>query len=524
MVMSRIQSAFQIMRPTFEAPPEDEVPLNLYRMQRAYYHSNGLYDQVQSAARALHLRVPAMMPLRNPANRVVEFYVPHIWPEAEEIESDNEALVEAIEKVWKWSNWDERGLYAARSFAMLGDLFIKVHGEAREGRDARVFYQVIEPEEVTDFETDLRGYLTWILIEVEKVRRGDGGKAPRTYWACEEWDKATQTHTTWETDSRGDNRRANVTTTPFSAYGIDFIPIGQAQFRDVGQKRGHGAFTHAIDKIDEANRSATRLHQMLYRHNDAIWALQSAGRTGLSGTVAAPRIVSAGGLPGGPPGDDDPVLIGGESVVRLPGGTELQSLVPNINYEQALAVLSAHMRELEYDLPEMGFYQLREQQGEVSGVALRLLMGPALEKAQEARRHGHALLERLDEMAITIGRALRIPEFLAVGGSYEDGDWEHGFDLREIIPMSSAEQAAVDMAVAQAAIEQQASGLSEKWTLRDRGFSDEEIEDMEAEKAEDAEKAQARFNAGLGAGQPPAFGGDEEPEDEDEEPGAPFGG
>ena len=84
-------------------------PAELYALLRQYYFSNGLY---QNLARGMHdagVANPAMRGLRNPAFRVVEFYVAALWPgqlpDCLPIETKNDRIVEPIQQVWTWSNW-----------------------------------------------------------------------------------------------------------------------------------------------------------------------------------------------------------------------------------------------------------------------------------------------------------------------------------------------------------------------------------------------------------------------------------
>src|SRR5690242_7925392 len=87
-------------------------PAELYGLLRAYYQNNGLYSRLARAMVERGLDAAPMAALRNPAFRVVEFYVAAIWPgplsTALPIRTDNEAIVAPIEQVWAWSNWAAR--------------------------------------------------------------------------------------------------------------------------------------------------------------------------------------------------------------------------------------------------------------------------------------------------------------------------------------------------------------------------------------------------------------------------------
>lgn len=480
-----------------------EDPIGLYRLLRAYYDSTGLYETLATLAQQRGVAVPARRPLRNPAHRVVEFYVTHLWPTELKLVSENDSIRAPIEQIWRWSNWGARRRLAARWFSLYGDMFLKVVSRpaSEEGAaDGRVYYQMIEPETVIDYDVDDRGFLTWVHIEVDQWVRQADGKLERAYYT-EVWDRTR--YRTWIRDRRQKLEElgpATITLDLQEAFGIDFIPIVHAKFQDVGWKRGAGAFTHAIEKIDEANTEATRLAQLIFRHNNVNWAV-SAGGNDPTGRPLPPPNVSMGALNGATP-DDGTMELGGETMIRLPGTSQIQQLVPNLNYEAALSVLNAMLDEIERDLPEMAFHRLRTI-GEISGRAARMMLTDAIDKIIEARGNGLQALARADAMALTIGAQLQLADFGTLGGTFEDGAFEHTFEAEDPIGISELEQAETDLAIAQAAIAQQESGITVRRTLEDRGYSEDEITAMLAERDAEREASAARvaetFNAGAGA-------------------------
>src|SRR5690606_24097474 len=73
-------------------------------------------------------------------------------------------------------------------------------------------------------------------------------------------------------------------------FDIDFVPFVWQPFRAVGDERGANAFINSLDKIDEANRQATRLSEMLFRHNRALWALTANAVDPAGRPLPAPRL------------------------------------------------------------------------------------------------------------------------------------------------------------------------------------------------------------------------------------------
>ena len=221
---------------------------NTYAVLRAYYHNNDLYSDVEAALHERAIWREGMQSLRNPAHRVVEFYAAKLWPgslpAALPIETRHEAIIEPIQQVWEWSNWSAKKQVAARWFAMLGDLFIKV---VTRPDASRVYFQLVQPDYVTDFATDERGYLTYCRIDVPQTVDGQS----RTL--TEVWTKLSvrQWLHTRSKDEPVERLGQPKSETLLSTWGIDFVPIVHAKFQDVGDDRGVGVYTHAIDKIDE---------------------------------------------------------------------------------------------------------------------------------------------------------------------------------------------------------------------------------------------------------------------------------
>lgn len=472
----------------------EESPSRLYSILRAYYSNLDVYDDVQAALweRGIGRDVRA---LRNPANRTVEFYASKLWPgtlpEALPIVTENERIVEPIERVWKWSNWGMQKQVAARQMAIYGDLFIKV--SQTEDR-SRVNFEVIKPEYVVDFDTDLRGYVTYARIDVPiNVREGDK-LVEHTH--VEVWDK--ELYRRWEIRGTASSEVGSLGTPseeiPIRQWGLDFVPLVHAKFRDVGDLRGHGSFTHALDKIDEANRQSTRLHQMLFRHNKPTWALSAIGQDAAGRPLPPPVMKGTDGVVSA-----TSVKISDEEFVSLPGNSTLLSMVPDVNYADALAVLQDMMAEIGRDLPELAYYQLREM-NTISGVAVRTLLSDAIDRLLEARGNAEGGLVRANQMALTIGAHAGL--FADLGGTYESGDFDHSFEERDVISLTEDEQARVERQESDTRLVRMQVGISQRQALEELGYDAEDIERMvverETEAAANLEAAATAFDRGAG--------------------------
>lgn len=437
------------------------LPRYWYEMLEEYYFNNGLYDDVQKFLFEQAIWTPGMKPLRNPANRAVEFYVSKIWPgplpRALKIVADNKKIIPTVKKVWEWSNWSSQKQLSARWLAIFGDMFIKVAEKAENGQVSRVYLDPIKPVHVTDFILDERGFITYIRMDVP-----DGD-----FTHTEVWSKTTGDYRLWRHErsldtpvedlGRPDDRKT------FEQLGFDFIPLVHAKFKDVGESRGVGCFVHGLDKIDEANRQATRLHQILFRYNKATMAI-SANSNDASGKPLPPPTLM--GADGQTVSTSVKAAVDDDDLYLLPGMSKLEQMVPNINYDSALAILNSQMEEISHDLPEVLYFELRDR--DLSGTAIERLLGPAIDRVVEARGNAEPALIRAHQMAMTIGSVHGLFKEL---GDFSKGDFSHSFADRPVITMSSREKADTITVETQ-------SGIPLITSMLHNGYTEEEVTTM----------------------------------------------
>ncbi len=455
--------ARSLLMPGMQAP--EAAPLDFYRMLEAYYMNNGLYESAMQSLYENGIWTAGMKALRNPAKRTVEFHVTHIWPGSLEralpIVSDNPRLVKPLQQVWKWSNWAAKKQLAARWFALFGDWFCKVATSTdSSGNVTRVYFQNIKPEMVTDFEKDERGNIRRVRLDIPVASAGGLNS-----YHTEVWDEnGMRIHR----NSRGPvtplrQLGSPAVQTPLEAFGIDFVPFVHAPFLDMGEKRGIGVFTLALDKIDEANRMATRLHQLIFRYNRPTVAILANGMDAAGRPLPPPRLPNQAA--GSTEEHDD-------DIKSFPGTSKMEYLVANLNYQAHLEAINAQMRELEEDLPELSYYRQKELGSGISGRAVRLLLSQAVDRTIEARGNIESALVRADMMALTLG--VKAGLFKKSIGNYAEGAFEHCFAEREVIPFSAQEQAETLRL-------ERAAGVPLLTAVRRRGWSESEVRQMQTE-------------------------------------------
>lgn len=494
----------------------------LNRLLLAYYLNNSLYEELAAGLYEAGIRSESLKSLRNPAHRIVEFYAAKVWPgvlpDALPIRAESVAVKEAIEQVWAWSNWTARKQVAVRWAAIMGELFIKVAQRAPNlatGSLGRVYFEVLNPLNVTEFQADERDFLTYIRIDSQyQVKEGK-----TTAWKThtEVWSKPADTFRSWEHD-QGLGADLSRLGTPgrndkISDFGIDFIPISFAKLRDIGEDRGIGAFTLSLDLIDEVNRLATSLHQKLFRYGGVDWVLSANAVDKDNRPIPPPNIQGVTANSPGPGLSNQLIRVGTDNIWKMPGMSKIDAMVPNVNYDAALSILNAQIRELEDNNPEMAYGRLVDLPGEASGRAIRLRLDSAISRLLEARGNLEGCVIRADAMALTLGAKAGLVGFTDLG-NFENGDFHHSFEEREVIKSHDLEDAQARKARAEAAASEQAVGVPTAQTLVEMGYTDEQAaewaQQAEQAAADRAEQALAMFdrgqNAGAGAQPPPEPG------------------
>jgi hypothetical protein len=478
-LIDRVFSALRNIRaqrrpgtPSSTAPALSANSRTYFRLLKAYYLNNALYDDVAYALRKAGVWNEALKPIRNPASRVVEFYPATLWPGSLDdglpVSDASDALKDAIHQVFTWSNWAIKKQTMARWLPLYGNVFIK----AAQRFDGRPYLQLIEPEYINSFDADERGFLTFCRIDTPQIRQM-GDKAVQ-YTRTEVWDKDTMEMRIYEherDDAPLDQIGDPILIQPFETMGIDFVPVVHAPFRDIGEKWGAGVFAQQIDKIDEANRMATRLHQMLFRNNKNTWAITAGGVDDKGRPLPAPKV---GGSTSVDAEQQGKVSIGDDEIFYLPGNSDMKSLVPNLQYAAALSILNAMMAELESDLPELLFYRIKEF-GQTSGVAIRRILSGAVSRAEEGRGNGEAAIIRAVQMALTMGANAGIFQNI---GAYDAGDFDFTFKRRPVLPADPTEMLQ-DLQL------KQSFGVPDRQLQMEAGYTEEDFKQWDKWKADE---------------------------------------
>jgi hypothetical protein len=504
--------------------------LRYQRDSDAYARVAETMSQVALPADYSRIRV-----IENPANQAVQYGVMHIFsgPINEALEllvEGNEALAEACRTVFFWSNMGAQKDAIIEEQYTYGDVWLQI--KARDSfvpGEGQVWLDIRDPADVTEFREDNRRNTKYIRLDFELADvgrdepNGDGatGRTEKRYWT-EVWDhddfappifpiddplfdealEATRRgrYRVW-IHHRGLDAKLDtlgppdmdVAITDIGGTGADFVPFVRIP-RKAGtkpNKRSTGVFEIHVEAIDQLNRIATELDDTYREHSDGIWAILR----GEQGKDAIEMIEAE-------EADEEADEQGreeeyyGRRVIRFPGMSRAEDMVPNIDYQAGLDKIEDHRNALEKSLSELRYFRGVEQ-GDPSAAALRLHQAPAIKTAEAARGNAEDGVARALGMAITWaqGRGL-----IAQGvGNYANGDFQKiGFVKRAIIPETPEEKQAREAEEAQILASWKALGpeLFEKFLIENRGFSTTEARTIAqaAERREQQERDRALIN------------------------------
>lgn len=472
-----------------------ESVISRYQALNAYRTNNRLYSELKLMLAEANLPDKVIAGFRNPSNAVVEFYSATVWPGANlreslpihvpinpsngnsEAEKDRQRRLEdAAYTILRWSNWATQKQPYIRSLATYGDGIIKVVTRTgADGEPRRVFFRIITPENFTDFDVDERGFLTYVRLDIPRSERQSDGKL-REYIHVEIWDKRLGTYRTWQVSKdkafvETDRLGAPLVDQDIEALtGSDFVPFVHTKFIDDGENRGMAAIEPALDKIDELNAMAARLHRRLFLYATASEQLVS-------------NVLDPDGMPLGTGPLDEIQWTEDGDILRPPPGFRLDPRNKDVDFEAMLAAIQSqwdHLRQT--DLPELDWGQVGDTTREMSGIALRILLTAALAKAIEVRGNAEAGLIRATQMGMTLAQNGGLEQFSESNiGSWERDDFEFWFDERTIIGLTEEEQSTINLRNAQAAEKKALVGWSNDQIQREFGLSAEEIEQMKDE-------------------------------------------
>jgi hypothetical protein len=457
-----------------------------YDLLEIYYNNNAVYEAINRLNFERAKRSgKAIKAIHNPYFRAVEFYPGKLWPgtlpDALPISTENQDIIKPINQIWEWSNWSNKKQLAARQIAEYGDLFIKVAQVPKsETSSGRVYFDLIKPRTVTDLDTDERGFVTYIRLDIPLEWR-EGDKV-RKYTHTEVWSKALGTYRAWDHEhGEGyelDRLGRPDDTVELAEIGIDFVPFVYSPFRDIGEQRGASVCEQQLDKIDEINAKVTRLAELMFRYNRPIWAILSNMIDATRRAMPAPRIddgiPEATGITGSAQTE---TWLSGEPVLYFPGLSEPKLMIPDIHWDWYDKVIDSDNTDLEYDCPELAYYRIIREYKSDSGRALWYALSPVIDRAREVRANVETALARANQMGLTIAIAAgHFPSSIGkFGVSDRKRSLDHSFVKRPLIPLSDLDIAETDRTKSEALERKHNLDVPLERIWRELGYDQNEI-------------------------------------------------
>lgn len=466
---SRIGSNREAKNP-YVAPKGEETPQQRVDGLKAlylYYATVDMYNRLAQLGAAMadaDSRSPDLENFRNPMRLVVEFHAGHMFPgdlpDALPIETDNARIIPAIEKLDQHSNFSQRKQSFARWIG-IREGYIKIAQTA----DLIPYKQIIDPRNVLEHEQDGVGKTTRILMQyrilVDEKGSSSGASEKKDKVYTEEWTFENGLRR-WIGEQGGteiDKLDGELPAMSLESMGLTYIPFVWAPFSELVPGVAEGSFEPHIGVADNIAKAATRLDSMLFRYGRPIWGLEGSGIDATGRPYAPPKVEGSFATsvrPGesengstapivGAPGvriGGDVVKIDNDPFYRLPAGWTLKSLIANVQFRDAHEILLGKMDWAKKVMPELLYYQTEENANE-AGIAVRYKLAGAIDRTVEARGNGETAIVRANQMMLDVAAKNRVQigdvNFSGLG-EYENGDFEHSFKKREVMPESPLER------------------------------------------------------------------------------------
>ena len=447
-------------------------------------YENTLYDDLQMVSyrqrNGLYRRIRG---LYNPTRRVCDFYAAMVYPGGVQdlvIETENDALDAAVRQVWQWSNWQRGKSLIARFGAVAGDVLAVVVDDPDK---AKVRIEVVWPGQITGLTLDSYGNVQEYRREHDSVDENG-----RSYRYAKEVDKES-IRTFRNNVPTGYNDLPPEYPNP---YG--FVPAVWCRHRDLGGDHGEPAVGGVTGKIDEINELASILH-------DRMTAIARSPLI-ITSDASMKAILRPNGQA---TGADEFTPVDRESIrtLRMPVGSGVEMLP--LDFSQMLTAMDRMTTEIEADLPELALFRELRGMSQLTGPAARRLMADVEGRVQDAAAGYDEQCVKLFQMAVAIGgwrlgdggwagRTAQQAKFAGFGlESYQKGDLDMSLAPRPLLTETRREE------LEEALLAEQV-GISRAEVLKDLGYSEERIAEMQAEKADEAGSAGAALLGGFDRG------------------------
>lgn len=399
------------------------------------YYANTIYESIANGGQRETINASLgnaaaadLGGLYNPVASVVDLYL-HVFAGrfSEEIQVVPEgaarpALVEAIERIWQWSNLTIEKQPLCRLAATHGCVGLRI--VARDDDDPakrRVYIKPEHPRIIRDVELDERGNVTAIQLEYD-LTFGLAEEA-QTITIREEMDK----------ERIATYRMVGASKTPFNlatreadegaVYGnpLGIVPYVLLRHEHTGDTWGRNAFYKQRGPLDRLNALVSHIDVQIHRHVKAKWFIAASG--------AAPTEVDLSDL-----------TVAYVDQRQQAAPPIVEPLVAKLDLPGATAQAQMQLALIEDQLPELKATQGKFLAGQ-SGETIAQLRQPAEDKLSLARTNYEDALMRAQQIAVSWGIMLSLWDVgtgmgdrASADRAYTAGYEDHRFNERPLLP------------------------------------------------------------------------------------------
>lgn len=380
-----------------------------YAIYWAFYENN-VYRDVNLWAKQYRTQYALYKYTRgiyNPAYRLGEFWKSHLWggplygDEDEQtalpIETENNRLIEAIEHLWRDSNWQINKDIVTLQGSIFGDIGIKVIDDTERGK---VYLEIINPATIANVHCDAFGHVKSYVIEEiranplrpsqqatyrEVVSREGDNVIYQTYLDNQPYDW------TWQ---QGDSNGP----VPEWSEPYGFVPMVLIQHNNVGLEWGWSELQAGRPKIHEMDDIASKLNDHIRKAVDPMWLFSGIKEPVNTPVTQERQLTGAAAMHNPAPGREEMKALYAEM------GGSATALIANLDIASVGEQLKAMLLDLEEDYPELrSTSRSREASGEKSGLAIREARRGAEKKVIQRRANYDSALVQCHQMALAIG-------------------------------------------------------------------------------------------------------------------------
>lgn len=400
--------------------------LSRYEVFEGYYH-NIAYHAIVTYSQALKTTERLYKHVRgvyNPINRLVESYVSKVYGGVLDtqkgqagsipLDTDNEALTQAIIQLWRDSQWGQKKSLYVRNGAKLGDSYIKIVDDIQA---QQVRMEVIDPSKVKTVKRNPDGSIA--LVEIEYYIRNEG----KMVLYCETITSDTfTTKIDGEVEAVWQNGRGEKVAEWDNEYG--FVPMVHVLHTDVGLGYGAPAAHGTLHKINELNDLASILNDGMRKQVNMPMVTFGAKVASVDfGTDRSANAVNR---------DDDPKK-DTMNALNFPETARAEFPAPTISIADGLQNIINIESELEKDLPELALHRLREG-GNLTAPGVQSAFSDAIAKYQEARGNYDTGMVEAHQMGVAIGGMRGYKGYQGFNlMSLENGNLDHQISARPVI-------------------------------------------------------------------------------------------